>query len=204
MKVALCGSHGIGKTTLVTKLYDYFQRTENNMQPPFTTQIEEMARSVAKDKGLTNLSMIKTWDKQAVEEFQWLCVNKQLQEEMKAEDFISDRSIVDVYAYTKYYGCSRYLLAKTFKIAYTHSKTYDVLFYVPVPTEMEQTNREDGFRLTDMESVWQVDTTMKHTLQMLPCDHVWLPLEREDWFDYASWYIEKKAVALTSHTAGVR
>ena len=193
MRVAITGSHGVGKTTLVSSLHTHFWTSPfSRPQPLFRVQLEEAVRSVARDMELETLSDIFTWPKYKIEYFQWLSAMRQVVEETRVPSFISDRSIVDYIAYTIYYGCSYTMVEALMDFAEQHIETYDILFYAPVPVEFDYSlTREDGFRLTDDKSVRQIDELINNLLQQ-NYPHVALPEERNLWFDFCCKEIEKE------------
>jgi len=117
MKIGIVGAHGTGKTVLAKSL------TEKLGLPLIT----EQARIVAKDMGLENLDELIN-DKEKAFEFQKQVIVRQLAEEVNhlKTGFISDRTIIDNYAYWCYYGL------------------YDLLIFVPIEFPVA----DDSFRFT--------------------------------------------------------
>jgi thymidylate kinase len=190
VRIAVCGTHGIGKTTLVDALHTHYVRESYNT-PPFWGRIEEVARTVALDLKLKTLSDILSWPTCKVEYFQWLCAMRQVTEEYNEGSFISDRSFVDIIAYTVFYGCSYTMVEALMDFAEQHVPTYDILFYAPVPLEFEETSRADGFRLTDKKSAQDVDSLIDNLLQQNYVN-ICLPQERSQWFSFCCEEIEKE------------
>jgi nicotinamide riboside kinase len=139
MRIAITGSHGVGKTTLAKKLAE-------GLKLPL---IEEIARKMADIYGIKHTEEIKnaSWGLRA--EFQDSVWYAQMVAEDSLREFVSDRSILDVVAYSLYYGLDGYRWRVRRERAPEEVwGTYDLLVYVPIRFPL----RSDGFRLTDDQS----------------------------------------------------
>lgn len=88
MKVYFTGSHATGKTTLA-------RFVSTNYKLPMIT---EVARMILSEKEL-HLETLRT-DIQAVNDYQKQIFSRQIREEEGKEKFVSDRSLIDVLAYS--------------------------------------------------------------------------------------------------------
>lgn len=132
MKIALTGAHGVGKTTLAREL-------AKRLDLPLIT---DRARKAAKFLGIDQAN-----DLRAV-------LVQQLAEEMRnSEGFVSDRSVLDLFAYWVAYG----LKYDQFHTDICRNAKYDLLVYVPVETPLT----DDGFRDVDLEFQRLVDIIIK-------------------------------------------
>ena len=86
MKVYICGAHSCGKTTLARYVSEKYK----------LPMITEVARAVLSEKEL-HLDSLR-YDLNLVDDYQHNIFQRQLQEEMKNTDFVSDRSF-DCLAY---------------------------------------------------------------------------------------------------------
>ena len=104
MKIALIGTHWVGKSTTLEAL---------SIEP----QIKEVARQ-----------LLSEWYEQWTEEFQRAVLKKQIQAENAHSKFITDRSVWDNLAYTRY--ISEDLYQELLPIA--RQQKYDLLFFIPI------------------------------------------------------------------------
>jgi predicted ATPase len=88
LRIAICGSAGTGKTTLINELNKALQLTINPVG----------SRSVAKQMGYDNPYDVDKFGRR--EEFQFLLMSDKIEWEKNNESFITDRSTFDVLAYT--------------------------------------------------------------------------------------------------------
>jgi len=159
VNIALCGTHGIGKTTLLGDVWQRYASTDR--QSVLGTKLSEAARTVASSLSLRSLADIQLWTKQEREYFQWLVMMNQVATERQAEytygGYLSDRSVADNLAYIMYYQCSPNMVNSVRSFCMSHVETYDVLFYMPIPVQMHPDSLQDGFRMTSLDSVEAVD-----------------------------------------------
>jgi thymidylate kinase len=179
MKIALTGTHGIGKTTLLNNLDFYY--ASNGYRFNILT---EAARSVAATVHMRTLSDIRYWTRSERDYFQWLVLAELLSKEMHAgANFISDRCVIDWLAYNIYYDCSHTFIDAAKELYYKHTPTYDCIFYIPIPRQFENAQLQDGFRLQDRESLVEVDDIICHlTVEAHPYTRiVSLGKDRDSW-----------------------
>lgn len=136
MKVAIIGSHSVGKTTLLNEL-------NKHLNLPVIT---EVARRFPRDITDDSVKEMKR---------QINILDEQLFEEMQYDEFLSDRSTLDNCAYI-FWALKKYHKDLTIDYSsYVHNRTiearqhaedkYDHLFYIPI----EFACVDDGFRNTD-------------------------------------------------------
>lgn len=141
-RIALCGTQSVGKSTLVNELrkdpkyadYDFFTERSNKLHS---------------SKGVP-------LNGESTQRGQMIFLNERIIECL-SENFISDRSFIDVSAFT-HLICkgSRYLgqfdsIVNMFHHRYTH------LFYIPIEIELE----DNGIRDTNVDFRYQVDRMIR-------------------------------------------
>ncbi|HRH22145.1 MAG TPA: ATP-binding protein [bacterium] len=111
MRIALTGSHGVGKTTLF-----------DNLVLPRHNKIQEAARAEIARQGKLPHEM----SEEEFFNFQLSLVHKQI--ELEQGDFIADRSLFDMLAYAQDHPEHHLLRA----IIEEHYRPYDYVFYIPI------------------------------------------------------------------------
>jgi len=152
MKIAIIGTHSVGKTTLVNELKKYID----------LPVISEIARDFPRDiiDNPTNemIRQMNIFESQIYAEFCYY------------ENFISDRSTIDNAAYMidalqKYgYNIPKKLFVNVVKHinkAINNSDYYDYLFYIPIEIPCV----DDGFRNTDEVERKNIDIIIKSLLK---------------------------------------
>lgn len=109
LRIAICGTAGTGKTTLITELNKTLNLTINPVG----------SRSVAKAMGYDNPYDVDKYGRR--EEFQFLLMSDKIAWEKDQENFITDRSTFDVLAYT----CIHDIKAVNRQLVDMASKGYD-------------------------------------------------------------------------------
>ena len=142
MKIVITGSHGTGKSTLARQ---------------YPNKLNEVARSLIEEWGHPN-----TFDEDKFDLFETEIIKRQISEELRLKDFISDRCVIDVLAY-----CTLMASPKTTRIiadkvqSYLQENTYDIIFYIPIEFEMEK----DGVRYEDEQLRVIVDLQIQKYLK---------------------------------------
>jgi nicotinamide riboside kinase len=155
MRIGIAGSHGTGKSVLAKKLAD-------TLELPL---IEEVARNIAKKMQLEQLDPLFE-NKQLALEFQSNVLANQIAEEIKhINGFVSDRTVIDNYAYWSIYGLCNYInLSRIYEKVIAHAETgYDVIFFLPIEFPVEN----DGFRFQCEQCRNLVEGLIMHTLIQL-------------------------------------
>jgi hypothetical protein len=134
MRIAISGAHGVGKSTLAVLL-------STELQLP---RIDEVARTVADKMGFSSTQEVVKAHPMDKERFQNTILSCQINTEFSnyARGFISDRSVIDVAAYSTWYKLPETAKLRQNAVAYAR-QNYDLLFYIPlgdIPAE------DDGFR----------------------------------------------------------
>ena len=187
MNVALCGTHGIGKTTLLQDVWSRLASTDP--EGWLGTKLTEQARSVAAALELHSLADVPLWSQQQREYFQWRVMMNQVAAEHQAVlehgGFLSDRSVVDNLSYIMYYRCSQTMINAIKAFCMSHVEHYDILFYMPIPVQFNVDALHDGFRMEQLESVVAVDEIMLGLFEDIgeSTNIVTLSADRNAWVD---------------------
>jgi len=141
MKIGFMGLSSCGKTTLVFHLLE-----ENVVHVPF---LPSCVRKVAKEHNFQtseDFLIRPTKDVYACQHAMFLC---RLKEEVVLREFISDRTLLDIFLHTVY-RCVSVIPKRTYRKyqrdVYESLQTYNYLFYVESPPIIK-TN--DPLRITD-------------------------------------------------------
>jgi len=129
LRIAIIGSHGTGKTTLVEKLGDILA----------IPVIEEMARTVILEQNKLPHDM----DDLERFAFQRTIFDRQTAREDESMGFISDRSVLDALVYA--HGTSGVLALEGAIALRLGNKPYDHIFFIPreFPLEFDGIRKED-------------------------------------------------------------
>jgi nicotinamide riboside kinase len=151
MKIGFCGTMSVGKTTLVNALKEL---------PEFKDYQFRTERS----KYLMELGIPLNTDSTIKGQIVFLAERAS---ELMCENIITDRTIIDVIAFTKAAKSINYNEAEDFiNLATRMLSEYDYLFYVsPEGVKME----DNGVRETDLEYRDLIDFIIKHQLEI----HKW-------------------------------
>ena len=133
MRIGLCGTQSVGKTTLVSALKELPEFADYN----FATE---------RSKYLRDLGIPLNTDSTLKGQFVFLAERCA---ELMNENIITDRTVIDVMAFTKAAKSIEYSEAESFcDAAYKLLEEYDYIFYVsPEGVEME----DNGVRETDLK-----------------------------------------------------
>lgn len=175
MKIAITGTHGVGKTTLAKKLADVYKL-------PLLT---ETAREVAAELGYANTTEMRTAGLDEIAEFQRRVLQGQITKEALASKFVSDRTVLDMYAYSTLYGLD-WEHHFSWIMGYASAR-YSAIIYAPIPGGGIH---DDGFRLTDPESQQEIDKMVLHMAKQLECPLIELSRNRDNWYKEALHGIE--------------
>lgn len=165
MKIAILGTHGVGKTTLSSQLFTYCIRNGKN-----TRLIHEVVRDCP----------FGLHEKQSVDTVSWI-VAKQIGYELDAKArgadvIICDRSAVDpvMYLYAQVGVKVDEYAQNLSDLAHSWLNTYDVLIYVR-PSDSQII--DDGFRSTDVSLQKAVDCefsiSIKDFMETFPSKQVY-------------------------------
>lgn len=152
MRIAITGTHGVGKTTFITDLVDSLRKAGKEV-----TLINEVARTlIAKGFKITPLSEygIVHYMKEYLE----------LERKAKGEFIISDRSLLDLYSYItvdKSPKIRKVYLDLIREVWQMEKDRYDIYFYIPIEFPMEQ----DGARSANEKYRQAVDRQIVRFLQ---------------------------------------
>jgi deoxyadenosine/deoxycytidine kinase len=152
MKIAITGSHSTGKTTLceqLTKLYpDLYYIKE--------TAREQIAKFGKLPQDMTTKERCK---------FQEAVLDSQIEQELLHDDFIADRSVFDVLAYSQDLPSYKALYKKA--IRHYDLNSYDHLFYIPIEFELEN----DGTRPLHLKYQKLIDIRIQDYLRWFKLLH---------------------------------
>ena len=150
MKIAFCGAQGVGKSTLVnilldSPLYSNYTRASNP---------QRILKTFAKDFNINELTTTLS---------QTSIAAVYSTEIISRDNYISDRSLIDVFAYTvaskNISKDDKYNIINTFSPIINQ---YDIVFYIPIEFNTE----EDGIRNTDITYRDLIDTHIKGMLNI--------------------------------------
>ena len=158
-RIAIIGSAGVGKTTLIEKLKDELR----------LAIIPEQARIICKELGYKNIYEI---DKPNY--FRQLALKNQIKKEEILKEFISDRSTIDCWVHWVRWSWSEaktFESEKYFKLAFNQALKYSHVIYVPRLFK----SKNDGFRWNNEDYQNQIDRLFKQTLlewQLITRTHI--------------------------------
>ncbi len=172
IKIAISGTHGVGKTTLAKRLAESL----------YVPLLSEVARDVAVSTGIEHTEQISKGSLLTRIMFQGAVFGMQGLKEKMHGGFVSERSILDCIAYCYLYGLPEHFISTLREAALIHSGSYDLIIYCPIPGGYVQ---DDGFRLIDRISQQKVDIYMRGLIRDARCPVLRLGGERDIWFEDA-------------------
>ncbi len=185
MKIAVIGSHGTFKTTLV-----YFLAGVLKAKGKSVGIIREMATSCPYFKSQHGNVMAQNW----------ILLN-QVQLEREYQDIydfvICDRSVVDnfIYAVQAYEKEQQTIPTWIEPFVLHHSKSYNFLFKTPVsPFGLI----DDGIRSVDRKWQKEIDEQIKQYLKEKEINHIELPISESETYDDIVDYATKQAKFMAS------
>jgi hypothetical protein len=135
----MCGSHGVGKSTLLTILKEKY--------PNYDIQLESLTRKAVNDPAKLNLTTPEESEKIISEAYmQYFLDNKD-------KDFISARGMVDVLAYSMYLSKKNGNISEEviFDIEkkveeLKKMKLFDLVLYIPIEFDLPEVEKGTKFR----------------------------------------------------------
>lgn len=129
MKIGLCGSHGVGKTSLI----DEFVK----LHPDHVSIIEGIRNVVVK------YDIQKEYNK-GNETLQFIYAYNHIIQIQKLTDFVSDRTLIDNYAYYLSFDFKKKFKSIYEDLVLSNLDNYDVICYIPIEFECENDNFRFG------------------------------------------------------------
>ncbi len=165
MKIAVIGTHGVGKSYFSANLYAHLLKSGRNV-----TLIEELSRNCP-------LPMNENTTKRAQAWILFDQMVREIEEEKRHEIVICDRGVVDNYAYfVRAHGDSRDLDP----VVKYWLPTYDTIYKIRSTTKYLM---NDGFRSTSEE--WQREMDGRLTSILKDFGVKYVELDSGDWEDAA-------------------
>ncbi len=167
MRIGLTGSHSTGKSSIARN---------------FSNHIEEIARGVIAEKWHPD-----TLSKEELDDFELVIMKKQIEAENTMQDFISDRTVIDVLAYATTM-CRPSMTARLKDMAEMHLKDnpYDLVFYIPIEFPLEK----DGVRFEDDSYQKIIDLQILKYLKRYKIPYITLTGTLEERLKQIAWHIE--------------
>lgn len=165
MHVFFTGAQGTGKTTLMSSIPDTY------------TKIQNITRSTIANNGLT-------YNKEGNDDSQKAIFNAYLEEFGKHEkEFcISERSLIDVLAYTLFQGsigkCSGETIRYQERVIKEYVRNHCTDLYIYFPIEFDVV--DDGTRSTDERYRKAIDGYIKDELKRLDVDYITITGTQEE------------------------
>jgi predicted ATPase len=158
MKIVLTGAQGTGKTSVLNAVFN-----DSDIDTSQITKISEVIRDLAKN----DISV--KYNENGTEESQKLFFDTYEDLFNKNNNYISDRGLIDVIAYTKWLLEHNKVSKEFYKSLYSRwivfcnrAKNLGIVYlYVPIQFDAEQ----DGFRSTDKEYREYLDKTIYYLLE---------------------------------------
>jgi len=165
MKIYFIGSHSSGKSTLARYVSEHYK----------LPMITEVARAILSEKEL-HLDSLRT-DLSLVDDYQRQIFYRQLEEEAKVNDFVSDRSF-DCLAYSAQHSriFGELVNSKELKVYLNKLKEKDVFIFFVRPSKV--TMKQDGVRETlNWDGMTAIDAQIKLMLEMWQLDYFQISMD---------------------------
>ena len=175
MRIAITGSHGVGKSTLVNDLLNYLSKEYEMIAGEFKL-LQESARQAYELGFPIN-------ENNSPETQLWVFA-KQLEMELIAQDnYIADKCFIDMLAYAMHIFKERQDLINTLKdISGRAVKKYDLVIYLPAG---EFPIEDDGVRSIDREFQEGVDKLILEILNDFAINYVKITGSKEERYNRA-------------------
>jgi predicted ATPase len=163
-RVAIVGSAGVGKTTLLNELFD-LDLIANDY-----TKIPEVVRTVCDERGYKSPYEIPADE---VNKFREDVLDRQIELENQSDRFIVDRSCMDAWLYFMRWSWNTAdvdVSERFFRKAFSQTKKYDALIYLPISFELE----DDGFRWANKTYQKQMDRMFREYFRAWDLDLLFL------------------------------
>jgi hypothetical protein len=142
VKISFTGSHSVGKKTIINNLINYKPFKEYKIISNITRELLNEYQIDINEK--TN------------QRSQLIIFNKYIEKFLLIENYISDRSILDVFAYTLYLNkkVNKRIIDYMYNFCDLYiDSLYDLLFYVPIEYKIIN----DGIRSTNIKYQREID-----------------------------------------------
>lgn len=163
MRIALTGTHSIGKTTLLNKLLYKFP----------LTPISEITREANREHGFKlNIAHNNEFKSDILQKY---LINKHISlldegKNFETEIFIEDRCIIDALAYTFLFYKKNQISRSTLDYCakgYDYINKYDLIIYLPLNSDIHKVV-QDGYRDTNKQYQIDIDKYIKEMVSHYP------------------------------------
>lgn len=163
MRIALTGTHSIGKTTLLNKLIQHFPLTPISGISRNAADTHSFKLNIAHNDEFKSDALQKYLVKKHVK-----LLKDGLSNKFKTEVFIEDRCLVDALAYTQLFYDRNQINKKTYLYCFKKLNwldKYDLIIYLPLDITTHKVV-QDGYRDIDKQYQIDIDRIIKNVLTM--------------------------------------
>lgn len=165
-KIGVCGAQGTGKSTLAKKIV-----SDHKLLPLEPFQLPNWTIQPTKSKNIVLLTEVArncpfpvlTKDTEPTEKAQLWILAEQMKLELELSNLfdvvISDRTVLDIYVYSKMFGIG-IVEFDLYQFIMTWMSTYDVIYFLRPDIPLVS----DNFRSTDKDLQMEVDWEMEYWL----------------------------------------